>query len=452
MNTRRRTAPFALALADVASLVVLFNVIAFFRGVVPWNAPILAPLILPCVFFLTALYLIEGYNAQADFLSLEYASQHIIALVLVTLATLLATFVVFPAGFSVNQSRSVIVLGYLTLTPLSIGYRRMWHLRAGPERRERTLVFVGDAASCREFQLEAQQMKTSQPLVLCALEGDGAADPTLANLRATLAAVATGTIDPEALVLREANPRLPPDISDALLKLYFAGVPIYTLELFHETYWRKIPRYRLNQIWLFQEGFQITREPVFAHAKRLADLLLAALGLLLAIPVLAIAALAIWVGDRGPVFFAQTRIGRNRVPFRMFKLRTMRPAATGDAYTREGDDRVTRVGRFLRVSRIDEIPQLWNVLRGEMSLIGPRAEWDRLVSIYENEIPCYHFRHLVKPGITGWAQVNYPYGANLEDTVRKLEYDLYYIRHFSFFLDAAIVLKTIHTMLFGKGR
>ena len=110
------------------------------------------------------------------------------------------------------------------------------------------------------------------------------------------------------------------------------------------------------------------------------------------------------------------------------------------------------MGKFLRTTRIDEIPQLWTVIRGEMSMIGPRAEWDKLVTDYEREIPCYFFRHLVKPGVTGWAQVNYPYGANLEDTRRKLEYDLFYIRHYSFRLDAAIVLKTIHIMLFGKGR
>ena len=130
----------------------------------------------------------------------------------------------------------------------------------------------------------------------------------------------------------------------------------------------------------------------------------------------------------------------------------MRVAQTGARYTAKGDKRITRVGRFLRASRLDELPQLWNVLKGDMSMIGPRAEWDLLVADYEKQIPCYHFRHLVRPGITGWAQVNYPYGASLEDTLRKLEYDLYYIRHFSFTLDASIILKTIHVMLFGRGR
>jgi lipopolysaccharide/colanic/teichoic acid biosynthesis glycosyltransferase len=125
---------------------------------------------------------------------------------------------------------------------------------------------------------------------------------------------------------------------------------------------------------------------------------------------------------------------------------------TGDPYTRRGDLRITRAGRWLRNARLDELPQLWNVLRGQMSLIGPRAEWDRLVVEYEREIPCYHFRHLVKPGITGWAQVNYRYGTGLQDTLRKLEYDLYYIRNFSFMLDASIVLKTLHVMILQKGR
>ena len=123
-----------------------------------------------------------------------------------------------------------------------------------------------------------------------------------------------------------------------------------------------------------------------------------------------------------------------------------------DIYTRADDPRVTRVGRWLRKLRFDELPQLWNVFKGDMSLIGPRAEWIKCAERYEQKIPFYHFRHLVKPGITGWAQVNYPYGESDDDAVEKLKYDLYYIRHYSLKLDAMIVLKTIHTVLFGKGR
>ena len=138
---------------------------------------------------------------------------------------------------------------------------------------------------------------------------------------------------------------------------------------------RRSPLYRLNTAWLFQEGFQISREPVFERLKRISDIVLSALGLLLAIPFVAAALAAIWIEDRGPVLFLQNRVGKNGVIFRLIKLRTMRAdAAEGDLYTQPGDVRVTRVGRFLRASRLDELPQLWNVLTGDMSLIGPRAE------------------------------------------------------------------------------
>jgi lipopolysaccharide/colanic/teichoic acid biosynthesis glycosyltransferase len=156
-----------------------------------------------------------------------------------------------------------------------------------------------------------------------------------------------------------------------------------------------------------------------------------------------------------PVIFKQQRVGRDEKVFTIYKFRTMReadPGEGGDLYTREGDPRVLRLGGWLRRLRLDELPQLWNVLRGDLSLIGPRAEWVECVERYQKKIPLYHFRHLVKPGITGWAQVNYPYGESEKDAVEKLKYDLYYIRHYSPLLDAMIVLKTVHTMFFGKGR
>jgi lipopolysaccharide/colanic/teichoic acid biosynthesis glycosyltransferase len=169
-------------------------------------------------------------------------------------------------------------------------------------------------------------------------------------------------------------------------------------------------------------------------------------------PLLVLIAAAILLESRGQVIFRQDRVGLRGRIFSIRKFRTMRNTPEGDIYTRGGDNRVTRLGAFLRKSRLDELPQLWNVLRGEMSLIGPRAEWTRCAEIYEKEIPNYHLRHLVRPGITGWAQVNYPYGENLQDAIEKLRFDLYYIRHFSLLLDWSLMLKTIHVMLFGKGR
>ncbi len=166
-----------------------------------------------------------------------------------------------------------------------------------------------------------------------------------------------------------------------------------------------------------------------------------------------VTAAAIMILDGFPIIYSQPRAGVHGKPFTLYKFRTMRVGSDrGDGYTREGDSRVSKVGNFLRKTRLDELPQLWNVLRGDMSMIGPRAEWMRLVSDYEKQIPHYHFRHLVRPGITGWAQVHYPYGASLDDTLQKFSYDLYYIRNFSMRLDAEVLLKTLHVVLFGKGR
>ena len=457
--TRRRNSAVLLAVLDLVSVVVAFNAMAFLRGVPLDDRLLLQPLIAPMAILVIAIYLVEGYRARTDMLSVDYTSQHTIAVFGAMIATLLLAYVFLKPPYELQTSRLVIALSFLALIPVTLGYRRALYLRAQAARGERSIVFLGDAPSAELFRSECQKLGTTQRVIYTVVSADslppfdrGGADAPR-TFPEVLRDVQEGRIRVEAFVLRESGRELPPEISRPLVELYFAGVPTYTLELFHQIYWQKIPLYRLNQTWLFQEGFQIAREPVFERIKRASDIVLALVGLVLAAPLVALGGLAIWLEDRGPVFFAQTRIGRNHLPFRLLKLRTMRAAGPGDdPYTQPGDARITRIGRFLRSTRLDEFPQLWNVLRGEMSLIGPRAEWDRLVMLYENEIPCYHFRHLVRPGITGWAQVNYPYGANIEDTVRKLEYDLYYIRHFSFVLDASIVLKTIHIMLFGKGR
>lgn len=457
MTSRRFTAITLLGL-DVLTAVAAFNVISYVR--LPFDRGLIfAPLLFPVSLAVLAIYLIEGYRARTDMLSVDYTSQHVIALLSAMIATLLLTFAFIPAGYELQSSRLVIALSFLALIPITLFYRRAIYLRRLARRGERSLVFLGDRESCEAFRRECAKMGMTQRVVYSVISDDSAAPfaeaggLALRPFHAVLDEVQSGALALEAIVLRESARELTPDVSQRLVQLYFAGVPTYTLELFHDVYWRKIPLYRLNQTWLFQEGFEIAREPVFERIKRMSDIVLAIFGLGLAAPLIAFGAIAIWWDDRGPVFFAQRRIGKNHAPFTLFKLRTMRAdRAVDQLYTQPYDRRITRVGRFLRATRFDELPQLWNVLRGEMSLIGPRAEWDKLVENYEREIPCYHFRHLVKPGITGWAQVNYPYGASIDDTLRKLEYDLYYIRHFSFRLDATIVLKTIHIMLFGRGR
>jgi len=439
-----RKASLLLLASDIVTVALIFNLVTFLRGVS--SEPFVWHLLAPASVFIVSLFLIDGYGAHADMLSLDYASLHLIASFFAALTTLLLTFAFIPAGFELQSSRAAIVLSFGIIGPVTLAYRRILYERTVTSRGERNLVFVGEKADFDDFSAECARMGSQQPL----LHADSSEQ--YKSFESVLQSASESRILVEAFVVKESGRELPPDLPMKLVQLYFDGIPTYTLEIFHQIYWRKIPLYRINPIWLFQEGFKVAREPVFERIKRGSDIVLSIIGLSLSMPVVAIAAMAIKLDDGGPVFFAQTRIGRHKVPFKLIKLRTMHEAVdTADPYTRKGDARITRAGRLLRAARLDELPQLWNVLCGQMSLIGPRAEWDRLVAEYERAIPSYHFRHLVKPGITGWAQVNYRYGSGVQDTLRKLEYDLYYIRNFSFTLDASIVLKTIHVMLLQKG-
>jgi len=458
MTTSRRLAVI-LFLLDGVSMAVVFNVIGSLRGIDIEGDYLGGVLAVPFLLTFVALSLIDGYKSRTDMLGTDYASEHCIALIASMLSTLLATYVAFTTNFPLQSSRLVTVLSFLTLMPLTLGYRRLLQMRQNYRHWNRSIVYLGEASGWQDFSADYVRHRTSNPLLFCDISPSADQQAEAGSsipLKPLFEDIAAGNLEIEAIVLEESRTQLSPDFEHQLVQMYFKGVPTYTLELFHQTYWRKYPLPLLNKSWLFREGFHIAREPMVRQVKRATDISAAVIGLLVSSPLILLAIVAIWLEDRGPVFFRQTRMGKDDKPFSLYKLRSMRhqpPApAPGDCYTRQNDPRITRVGRLLRASRLDEFPQLWNVLKGEMSLIGPRAEWDLLVAGYDLEIPHYRFRHLVKPGITGWAQVNYPYGTSLEDARRKLEYDLFYIRHYSLKLDATITLKTLHVMLFGKGQ
>jgi exopolysaccharide biosynthesis polyprenyl glycosylphosphotransferase len=202
---------------------------------------------------------------------------------------------------------------------------------------------------------------------------------------------------------------------------------------------------------IFSDGFRVFRWR--RRAKRGADVVFSVVGLVLSAIPMALTALAVWLESEGPIIYRQERVGQNGRRFTLFKFRSMRVDAegSGPVWAREGDNRVTRVGRFIRTTRLDELPQFWNVLRGDMSFVGPRPERPYFVAQLAREIPFYHERHAVKPGVTGWAQVKYRYGSSIEDAVEKLRYDLYYVKHLSLVFDLTIVFDTVKVILFGKG-
>lgn len=198
---------------------------------------------------------------------------------------------------------------------------------------------------------------------------------------------------------------------------------------------------------------RVRRAGVARASKRLVDLILAFAILIFLAPLLALTVLAVRLDSKGPILYRQTRVGLDGRPFRIYKFRSMRIDAEKDGvqWAKTNDDRVTRVGRIIRKTRIDEIPQAFNIIANEMSFVGPRPERPEFVEILDEEIPNYCERHFVKPGLTGWAQVNFEYGDSIDDARKKLEYDLYYVKHCNLLLDIVIISKTVRVALFGIG-
>jgi len=257
-------------------------------------------------------------------------------------------------------------------------------------------------------------------------------------------------VDRVVVGLSDRRGRLP---IEQLLRAKLSGVRVEDATTTYERLTGKILIDDLKPSWLiFSDGFRASR--ITRSVKRMLDLALSIVGCILAAPLMAITAIAVKLDSPGPALYSQERVGENGRTFTLFKFRSMRTDAEQAGrpiWARDKDDRVTRVGRFIRLSRLDEMPQLWNVLRGDMSFVGPRPERPFFVEQLAREIPFYLERHAVKPGVTGWAQVKYRYGSTIEDAMEKLRYDLYYIKHLSIVFDLTIVLDTVKVILFGKG-
>ncbi len=253
------------------------------------------------------------------------------------------------------------------------------------------------------------------------------------------------------LSLQERRNAMP--VAD-LLRIRTTGVHVNEVSTFLERETGRVDLRSVNPSWLiFSDGFSSGRR-LSTWAKRAFDIVVSLILLTISAPLILIGVLAVKLDSKGPAFFSQTRVGHYGLPFEIVKLRSMRTDAevAGKAvWAEKNDPRVTRVGRIIRKLRIDELPQVWMVLKGEMSFVGPRPERPQFVAELETQIPYYAERHVVKPGITGWAQINYPYGANLDDARQKLEYDLYYAKNYTPFLDLLIILQTVHVLLWPEG-
>jgi sugar transferase (PEP-CTERM system associated) len=340
---------------------------------------------------------------------------------------------------------------------LVIGWRLVfaWAARRVAPRERLLIVGNNAAAAALTRELDARDDLGVQIVGFIDPDGarsEGAVSPAqiLGTVQDIPAIVRARGVDRVVVNLADARGRLP---MDQLLEIKLGGVTFDHLASVYEEYTGKIAVENLRPSWLiFSPGFRKSRARLVA--KRALDLLGAIVGLGLAGPLLAVLAVAIKVSSAGPVFYRQARVGRDGRIFEVVKLRSMRAdaeAGTGPVWARQNDDRVTRIGRFMRKTRLDELPQFWNVLLGDMSLVGPRPERPEFVRSLTRDIPFYGQRHVVKPGITGWAQVRYTYGATVEDAIEKLQYELYYIKHMSVSFDIFIMFETIKTVVMRAG-
>jgi lipopolysaccharide/colanic/teichoic acid biosynthesis glycosyltransferase len=292
------------------------------------------------------------------------------------------------------------------------------------------------------------QGSTERPCQLIEVTGPDAAMPSAERPRPLAEFLEANKAN--LLVLdREAQQR--DAIVSQAAELHSTGTRIRTLSLFYDAWLGKMPISELERISLLFDINEI-HKPAYARSKRALDIVISLMGMLaLAMAVPLVAALDL-MGNRGPLFYTQPRVGKDGVEFMIFKFRTMRPGGGSSTWTEADDPRVSKVGRILRRFHIDELPQMWNVLRHDLSIVGPRPEQPHYVDQLAKAIPFYQVRHLVRPGLTGWAQINYDYGASDRDALEKLQYEFFYLRHQSMALDLQIMGRTLRTLFENKAR
>ena len=355
-------------------------------------------------------------------------------------------------AFPIARFGRGIVVFYIPLALAGIfGWRvaclRLW----GHEALRETVLILGTGLSAQQLAREVLE-RARLDFRVAGFVGEQMSDPsvigTLADLRAVVEREKANLV---VVALEDLRGHLP--VAE-LLRLRMAGVRIEDAATFFERVTGKILLRDLRPSWfVFSQGFNHPRW--FEKTKQLVEVTMAGLALVVSSPLLVVLAAILKLDSRGPVLYGQERVGLRGRLFKLYKLRTMQEdaeAATGPVWSRrDGDPRVTRLGRLFRKLRLDEVPQLWNVVKGEMSFVGPRPERPHFVEQLRTVIPYYDERHTVKPGITGWAQVKYGYGSNLEDAEEKLQYDLYYVKHMTALFDVQIVLHTVKVMLLGRG-
>jgi sugar transferase (PEP-CTERM system associated) len=405
------------------------------------------------LFCLAAFYLFDLY----DFIVMHDRRELVLRLVQALGLAWVALALAFYAYPGLMLGRSVSLIALPLALGLMVGWRISIHWFLGhPDFGERILI-VGSGNLAVEVAREVLNRPDAGYRIIgfvgtnSELLGKSLINPRVIGLTEQLEDIVQREgIDRIVVAMGERRGQLP---TDKLLHLSLAGhVSIEEGATFYERVTGRVSLNMIRPSWLIFTG-RGRQVKLAAITRSAVHRLVAFIGAVLSLPIVLLTAALIKLDSRGPVFYKQERVGKNGRSFVLAKFRSMRvdAEAAGPVWATKGDDRTTRVGRIIRKIRIDEIPQFWNILRGEMSFVGPRPERPHFVSQLAEEIPYYEQRHLIAPGLTGWAQIKYPYGASIEDARHKLEYDLFYIKNHSLVLDAIIMFETIKIILFGRG-
>lgn len=401
------------------------------------------------IIFLLSFYMMNCYNmGREDF------RDTVVRVIVAVVVGIVATGFVFYTFEHWRFPRIMFVLQMTVNIALSLGWRRLYFVYGRRlDKEPESVLLLGAAMAGRARRVLGEYSPHSHIIGYVGVEG---ADPEEAGPW-------LGPADAIFKVIAEAKPGkiivldrfyLDPEITHALFMAKIEGLNVSDMRGLYEKLAARVPIDLIEDDWfLLEDGFNLNVNNSLRRLKRAFDICFSLSLLILSSPILLIAMAAVRLDSPGPALFIQDRVGLNGKEFPLYKLRSMRTDAekNGAQWAAAHDPRVTRVGRFLRKTRIDELPQLFNVLKGEMSVIGPRPERMAFVRELSEKLPYYDVRHSVKPGITGWAQVCYPYGASLDDSRHKLEYDLFYIKHLSALLEAKILLRTVGVVLYPKG-
>lgn len=404
-------------------------------------------------FCLAGFYLFDLYDFVVMHDRRELVLRLVQALGLAWIALALCFY--FYPGLMLGRSVSLIAL------PLALGLMVAWRVSihwflGHPNIGERVLI-VGSGDSAVEIAREVLSRPDAGYRVVGFVStdteqlGKSLINPRVIGLTEHLGdVVKSAHVDRIVVAMGERRGQFP---TEKLLQLSLAGhVSIEEGASFYERITGRVSLSMIRPSWLIFTG-PGRKAKLASLSRTIVHRSAALIGALLSLPIVIVTAILIKLDSRGPVFYKQERVGKNGKPFTLIKFRSMRVDAekSGPVWASKGDDRTTRVGRVMRKIRVDEIPQFWNILRGEMSFVGPRPERPHFVAQLAQEIPYYEQRHLIAPGLTGWAQIKYPYGASIEDARQKLQYDLFYIKNYSLVFDAIILFETIKIILFGRG-